>query len=174
MLHAWIKPGGSAVFTLLCVSLLAGHTSVAMASGGANGKIRIDSDPNGAMVYADGNEIGTTPVEIAPGDSFRSGFVGFTYRYFGKLTIKKPGCENWSVEVNDYILSRDVHATLKCDPNYQPVVMQPASSSLPAGTGSSDSANLVERLERIELLHQKKLITDEEYKQLREKILKQL
>ncbi|MGA7179886.1 MAG: PEGA domain-containing protein [Thiobacillaceae bacterium] len=156
-------------------SLAIGCASVGQ-SDNAPGKIRITSEPVGAVAYADGSELGTTPLEIVPGNYFRSGFVGFSYRYFGKLSMKKAGCETWSTEVNDYILSKDVNATLKCDPNFQP-----ASTSTPSVTGTSVSMpsspatdQTVERLERLETLHKKGLISDDEYKQLRARVLDKL
>lgn len=168
LFHSTRMPG---LGVLALSAILAGCAS----SGGSEssaGRIKVSSDPIGATVMADGNEIGTTPLEMAPASHFRSGFVGFSYRYTGKLTLKKAGCDTWSTEVNDYILSKDVHAKLKCDPNYRPV----ATPS--AGTGSAPSVNpgehAAERLERIEALRKKGLISDEEYKQLRMRVLEKL
>lgn len=158
------------------IALLAGATvlpgCVSMSGNSSDsygGRIKITSEPAGAMAYADGIELGATPLQIVPGNHFRSGFVGFSYRYVGKLSIKKPGCETWSVEVNDYILSKDVHAKLKCDPNYQPPAAQPA-----AGTVAPAQDTAVERLERIEALRKKGLISEDEYKQLRTRVLEKL
>ena len=135
--------------------------------------IKITSEPAGATAYADGAEIGTTPLEIVPGDHFRSGFAGFSYRYVGKLSLKKAGCETWSNEVNDNILSKDINTKLKCDPNFQPA---PAASAPAVGSPAISPAKdqSIERLEQIEALHKKSLISDEEYKQLRARILEQL
>jgi hypothetical protein len=149
----------------------------ACASTGSNesqgGRIRITSEPAGATAYADGAEIGATPLEIVPGNHFHSGFAGFSYRYVGKLSLKKAGCETWSNEVNDNILSKDINTKLKCDPNFQPA---PAASAPAAGSPAISPAkdHSIERLEQIEALHKKSLISDEEYKQLRARILEQL
>lgn len=62
----------------------------------------VTSEPAGAVAYADGAELGATPLEIVPGNHFRAGFVGLSYRYSGTLSLKKTGCEPWSTEVNDY------------------------------------------------------------------------
>lgn len=155
---------------LASAGVLAGCAGTGSTSENSAGRIRITSDPAGAMAYADGTELGATPVQIAPGSHFRSGFVGLSYRYVGKLSIKKPGCETWSTEVNDYILSKDVHAKLKCDPNYQP---PPAAASSP-GTAAAGRDSATERLERIEALRKKGLISDEEYSQLRARVLDKL
>ena len=161
---------------LAAVTVFSGCAGMGASSESQTGRIKIMSEPAGAIAYADGAELGATPLEIVPGDHFRSGFAGFSYRYIGKLSIKKPGCETWSTEVNDYILSKDVHAKLKCDPNFRP-----ASAAAPSAGGPSDSMSnpssgdqTIERLERIEALHKKGLISDEEYKQLRARIIDKL
>lgn len=161
---------------LAAATVLSGCAGMGASSDSQPGRIKIMSEPAGAIAYADGAELGATPLEIVPGDHFRSGFVGFSYRYFGKLSIKKAGCETWSTEVNDYILSKDVHAKLTCDQN-----SRPAATATPPAGGPSDSMSdpasgdqTIERLERIETLHKKGLISDEEYKQLRARIIDKL
>lgn len=156
---SWLLP-------LVAAATLSGCAAMD-ASNAKAGHIRITSDPAGATAYADGAVLGPTPIEINPADHFRSGFVGLSYRYYGTLTLKKAGCEPWSTDVNDSILSRDVHARLKCDPNYRPDT--PA-----AAKPGSTSGDPTERLERIEALHKKGLISDEEYNRLRTRILDQL
>jgi hypothetical protein len=136
------------------------------------GRITITSKPIGAAVYADGTEIGATPLQIAPASHFRAGFVGFSYRYTGKLALKKAGCEAWSTEVNDLVLSKDVHAKLKCDPNYKAATLQPMGKTPNADATSGDQPG--ERLQRIESLRKKGLISEDEYKQLRMRVLEKL
>jgi hypothetical protein len=165
----WLLPLTAAAVLTGCASMgTSGETQ-------SSGHIRILSEPAGAIAYADGTELGATPVEIVPGNVFRSGFVGFSYRYFGKLTIKKAGCETWSTEVNDNILSKDVHAKLKCDPNFQPAMSsRPRDAAAASVPGAPSNDPTIERLERIETLHKKGLISDDEYKQLRARIIEKL
>lgn len=160
---------------LAAAAALSGCAGFGGGSDDSTGRIKISSEPVGAIAYADGAELGATPIQIVPGNHFRSGFAGFSYRYMGKLSIKKAGCETWSTEVNDFILSKDVHAKLKCDPNYQPAASAPAAggaSGTNSGTPVQDQT--IERLERIESLRKKGLISEEEYKQLRTRILDKL
>jgi len=161
---------------LAAATVFSGCAGMGASSESQTGRIKITSEPAGAVAYADGSELGATPVEIVPGNVFRSGFVGFSYRYYGKLSIKKAGCETWSTEVNDYVLSKDVHAKLKCDPDFRPAA--PAAPSAGGRSGSmpnpSSGDQAIERLERIEALHKKGLISDEEYKQLRARIIDKL
>ncbi len=160
---------------MTAVAMLSGCAGMGSLGESQNGKIKITSTPAGAVAYADGAELGATPLEIAPGDHFHSGFVGFSYRYTGKLTLKKAGCETWSTAVNDYILSKDVHAKLKCDPNVQPAASAPSAHNPAASTSGSPSGDqTIERLERIEALRKKGLISEEEYKQSRARIIDKL
>ena len=163
------SPGIKWLELLAAASLLSGCAGTGDSSETQSGRVRITSEPAGAIAYADGAELGATPLAIAPGNHFRSGFVGFSYRYVGKLSIKKPGCETWSTEVNDAILSKDIHAKLSCDPNYQPAAASPVQ---PAGTATGDQS--IERLERIEALRKKGLISEDEYKRLRARIIEKL
>lgn len=170
------SPGIKWLGLLTAASVLSGCAGTGDSSESQAGRIRITSDPAGAIAYADGAELGATPLAIVPGNHFRSGFVGFSYRYVGKLSIKKPGCETWSTEVNDAILSKDIHARLKCDPNYQPLSTAAPSSGSSSNSGSNSPSKdqTIERLERIETLHKKGLISDEEYKQSRTRIIEKL
>lgn len=165
-MHAFHFPRLPWIALWTTVVLLTGCAGVNSRGETQAGRIQITSDPAGAVAYADGIELGATPIEIVPGNVFRSGFVGFSYRYFGTLTIKKPGCETWSTEVNDNILSRTVHARLKCDPDFQPAAAP--VTHVPSGDP------VMERLERIDALHKKGLISDEEYRQLRTRIIDRL
>lgn len=143
--------------------------------------IRIESTPAGAAVYASGAELGETPLSIVPGEVFPSRFVtsaqeGIVYRYTGTLTLKKPGCETYSTQVNDAVLSKDIQVKLTCDPNYQPP--QPAAvEAAPVRSPAVQSPAgdpLAARLQRLEALHQQGLITDEEYQTQRRRILNEL
>lgn len=157
---------------LAATGMLTGCASSGKLTENQSGHITITSEPVGAMVYADGIEIGTTSLQIASASHFRSGFVGLSYRYTGRLVLKKAGCDAWSTEVNDFVLSKDVHAKLKCDPNYKPAISQP-TGNIPNADASSENQP-IERLEQIESLRKKGLISEDEYRQLRIRVLEKL
>ncbi len=161
---------------LIVAAVFSGCASIGGSNGVQTGRIKILSEPAGAMAYANGVELGRTPLQIIPGDHFRSGFAGFSYRYIGRLSIGQAGCETWSTEVNDNILSKDVQVRLKCDPGFQPVSPAAPSAGGPSRSMSNRSSGdqAIERLERIEILHKKGLISDEEYTQLRARIIDRL
>ena len=135
-------------------------------SGGGVHTIRVLSEPPGATVLADGRELGTTPLVIRPDEVFPARFVGREYRYAGTLALRRPGCRPWSVQVDDAVLARDVVARLECSPG----AAAPARGK-PTVSGEDPVA---ERLRRARRLHEEGLITDEEYRALRRRILESL
>lgn len=128
----------------------------------------ISSDPSGATVLASGVPIGVTPITVRPDDVFPPRFVGFEYRAAGTLSIEKPGCKTYRRQVNDAVLSEDVHVRLECDPNFESPQVEPSPAS---GTPEDGFAA---RLRRLQQLKQQGLITPSEYRQLRQKVLDQL
>ena len=155
-------------------------------------QITIDSDPQNASVYAEAVEIGMTPLAIKPSEVFQARFTSgggdsdgmVAYRYVGTLSVRKPGCKPWSTQVNDNILSKDIHVRLDCDPDYQPAGVKPAAPASaptppPAASGPATpesrpvqpGGTAEERLRRIESLYIKGLLSDEEYRALRQRVL---
>ena len=135
--------------------------------------ITVDSDPSQATVMADGAELGVTPLTFNPSDVFRASFTGggdglLAYRYTGKLIVKKAGCKDSVTEVDDNILSKDMHIKLECDPDYRPPAAPVVSAPKPRQVMP---ASAEERLQRMDALHKKGLISDDEYRQLRQRVL---
>lgn len=136
---------------------------------GERGTIAISSDPAGATVYASGVKVGETPLRIVPDKVFPPRFVGLSYRAYGMLVVKKPGCKEYSRPVNDYVLSKDIHVHLQCKPSSRPAAATrpaPRGSQKPAAAGSIEL-----RLRRLEALRKDGLITEQEYRSIRKRIL---
>ena len=99
------------------------------------------------------------------------------YQAQGVLIVKMDGCEDYTLKVNDFILSKPVHAELECS--------EPGSSEV-STTAVEDNATPVvmpvvapaseteKRLEQLESIYDKGMITDEEYRATRERILNEL
>jgi len=155
----------------LAIGLIAALAGCAANRPGPVDRITIDSEPQGAQVLVAGKAIGVTPLAVVLDDVFPMHWTGRTekdkegfafYRRLDRLTIKKDGCEPYSAELDTNDLSRDIKVALKCDPNYKPpVTVEPAA---PAAT-------LEQRLQRLDALKQKGLISDEEYRTQRQRIL---
>ncbi|MHB8454091.1 MAG: PEGA domain-containing protein [Acidiferrobacterales bacterium] len=144
-------------------------------------RITINSDPQGAEVIVSGRQIGTTPVPVVLDQVFPMHWTsrvasdvgpGFAfYRRLETVTIKKEGCDPYTRDYTGDALLHDVNVRLKCDPNYKqapPVSAAPGPASAPAGE------TVEQRLQQLEDLKKKGLITDDEYRTQRERILNQL
>ena len=125
--HAALQPRKFLVPVLLSVSLV-----FLQGCGSGRKGITIDSDPRGADILADGKNIGKTPMEIQQDDVFPPRWYGRTYMVKGKLEIQKEGCEGFNMEVNDFVLSSDINASLKCAPG----MMQTETPAAPAAVGT--------------------------------------
>lgn len=190
-----------AVVSIIFLSLLSlcGCSGYGGGTSGSHREITIDSDPQHATVYAEGTEIGMTPLVIRPdevfqarftmGDSDTGGIVAF--RYVGMLSIKKDGCKSYTTQVDDNILARDIHVKLECDPAHPadkalptPPAQAPVSRDLQSDRPAADRApaspdletnrtagDAEERLMRIESLYKKGLLSEEEYQTLRQRVL---
>jgi hypothetical protein len=166
----------------LCSLSLGGCSGMGGGLSGSHNEITIDSDPQHASVYAEGTELGMTPLVIRPGEVFQARFTtgGATggiaaFRYVGMLSIKKDGCKSYTTQVDDNILSRDIHVKLDCDPSYRAEKTPPATTEkapvTPDAHVNKPDIAVEERLQRIESLYRKGLISEDEYRTLRKRIL---
>jgi hypothetical protein len=189
-----VGPALGAAFIILaglqsgCSSLPWGgdDTGQPAADGGAK-QIEVRSDPAGAEVLANGRSVGVTPLTLAPANVWDTGFVsardyGINYQYTGTITLRMPGCKDFTTNVDDYLLSRDIAVKLECGPDYQPLSTpgpartQPQPGQAPATAVDYETSEeiMARRLRRLDGLHQRGLITDEEYRQVRRRILGEL
>lgn len=157
--------------------------------------ITIDSEPQGANILADGKNIGNTPLHIKQDDVFPPHWHGTSYMVKGKLEIQKEGCESFNMEVNDFVLSKDIKASLNCKPGAAQSMNKPASvSNMPEGKdteavsdvpapaavraeppasakSSTVDDEIEKRLTRLKDLHDRGVITSKEYADQRKRIL---
>ncbi len=124
----------------------------------------VTSNPSGATVYAKGQELGVTPLHYKLYKAFPASWQDAMYQAHGELMLKMDGCEDYSLQVNDYILSNSIHAELKCSE------VSEAEELVPATPGSGAE----QRLQQLEALYNKGVITEEEYNATRERILNEL
>jgi len=181
------------VAVLFGALLISGCDSLpSVPSIGSNDTIEITTNPPGASVYANDKLLGVTPLTVKPSLAWDSGFVpgkdvGMVYQYKGTLTIKRPGCETYTTEVNDPMLYNDISVDLKCDSNYRAKAVNtpspvgggtPSVSTYPASASQTDYETpeevMARRLRRLEGLRDRGLITDDEYRAVRQRILNEL
>lgn len=166
-------------------------------------RITVDSEPRGAAVYASGVELGATPVTIDPSQAFPARVVGLSYRADGVLKLERAGCKTHTQRVDDAVIAKDIFVRLECQPGAaemaprkpaaeshtfrpaprpvrplaapgasKPSRPQPAPAAK-SGAGADGDA-YAQRLRRVEKLREQGLISEQEYQQLRRKILNEL
>jgi len=132
-----------------------------------NNPINVESEPTGAEVYVMGDRIGVTPLKVNPQDIFPITYPKDKESLYGKVTLRKAGCSDLTSTISMKITNVGLHVRLECgDTN-------PASpSAAKAAPGISESVE--QRLEKIKDLLNKGLITEEEAKKARERVLNDL
>ena len=137
---------------------------------GPREEITIDSDPQGARVYVAGAEVGITPLPVVLDKVFPRRWTSRIsddeeafafYRRLETVELKKDGCETYKKRYVESELKDDIKVALRCDPNYKPA---------PAGA-PPQAASIEQRLRALEDLKGKGLITEEEFRSQRQRIL---
>jgi len=149
------------ILTASIVFLLQGCNTASVKPEVAN----VTSTPSAATVYADDLKLGTTPLHHDLYDAFPASWKNSEYQAQGTLILKKTGCEDFAIKVNDSLLSKPVHAELKCS----------ATTDNKASDSPDTSENsITKRLNEAESLFEQGIITEDEYKATRKRILNDL
>jgi len=123
--------------------------------------IKLESIPPGADVYVMGEKVGVTPLQISRDKVFPNLYPKEKESLYGRVTLRKAGCLDFTRTISTEIGNNGLHAQLDCgDKN-------PAAAP-------RNSETVEQRLDKIKELQSKGLITEDEAKQARERILKEL
>jgi hypothetical protein len=134
-----------------------------MFSAAGEKPITIESIPPGADVYVMGEKVGETPFQISRDKIFPHLYPKEKESLYGKVTLRKAGCLDFTRPISTAIGDYGLHAQLDC------------GSSAPSATARAAPSGTVEqRLDKIKELQGKGLITEEEAKKAREHILNDL
>jgi hypothetical protein len=145
--------------------------------------ITITSSPSGATVRADGNRLGETPLKVNIDKSFTRRWVpaedyGIVYRVSGKLIIGKSGCDDYTIPVSNTAPAEDIDVTLVCTqqaPAPSPAeTEEKATPGWPATADPAISGDVEQRLKKLDKLYRDGVISADEYKQHRNRILGEL
>lgn len=139
----------------------------------ANNPIRIQSDPSGADVYVMGKKVGTTPLKISQSDVFPTNYSKDMQDLYGKVTIKMAGCSDYVKTVNTKIVNVGLKAKLDCGQN-SPEAQQTGAAAPQYRMPARMSKTVEQRLQEIKDLLSRGLITEDEAKQARERVLNDL
>jgi len=155
------------LFNLLLVAGCSSTKPGDLFPAAGNNPIKVESVPTGADVYVMGAKAGVTPIEISRKDVFPNLYPNSKELLYGRITVKKEGCSDYTRTVSADISNNGLHAKLDCGDNY---------SVTPGTTGNTprSSETVEQRLDKIKDLLNKGLITEEEAKKARERVLNDL
>ena len=128
--------------------------------------IKLESIPPGAEVYVMGEKVGVTPLNISRDKVFPNLYPREKESLYGRVTLRKAGCLDFTRTISTEIGNNGLHAQMDCGD------ASPASTSPATASRTSETAE--QRLDKIKELLGKGLITEEEAKKARERILKEL
>ncbi|MGB9093388.1 MAG: PEGA domain-containing protein [Gallionella sp.] len=153
-------------FIIFSLLLLAGCSSGGSAFPPAgNAPFKVESDPAGAAVYVMGENMGVTPMQLSHTDVFPNIYPREKESLYGKIILRKAGCKDYTRTVSGDITSFGLHAKLDC------------ASSAPAPSAAAQAApseTVEQRLDKIKELLNKGLISEDEAKKARARILNEL
>ncbi len=153
------------VLVLFNLLLVAGCSSTGdMFPAAGNNPIKVDSVPSGAEVYVMGDKVGVTPLEISRKDVFPNTYPGNKESLYGRIMLRKEGCSDYTRTVSGEITNSGLHAKLDCG-NTNTATSRDAARS---------DQTVEQRLDKIKDLLNKGLITDDEAKKARERIINEL
>ena len=134
--------------------------------------IKIESEPSGADIYVMGENVGVTPLQISHKDVFPNIYPKVKESVYGRVTLRKSGCADFTRTISGEISSNGLHAKLDCKDRSpsSPVT----SSPIPSGVAPPFSETVEQRLGKIKDFLNKGLITEEEAKKTRARILDDL
>lgn len=152
-----------AIPTLFVTTLLSGCAGDSLMPQSID-HFAVASEPSGATVYAMGNVVGTTPLELSTNQVFPVTYPYELQSKYGKVELTYPGCEPYSRTVSNSVLANGLKAKLNC-----PQAAAPAAIAAPAPTMDVET-----RLRKLKGLFDEGLITEEEYNNKRQAILQEL
>ena len=129
-------------------------------------EISVASDPPGAAVHAAGKRIGVTPLVVRQQDVFPVAYPPEQQDAYGTLLLTQEGCKDHTVRVTNKVIRKGVDVKLDCG---QADLARPE-----AGVPAAPPPSIKERILRLNELREQGLISEEEYREIRGKILGEL
>ena len=159
---------------VLALSLLAALPATA---GGASPlaakRLVVESEPPGAEVHLIGGRAGVTPLTLNERDIYPNTYPDARAHLYGKVILKKPGCSEYS----KYVTLDDIGSGLKVklDCGTVRAAADPVVQRQDAGSRAAESESRSERrLRQLKVLQElldEGLVTEQEEKAIRERVL---
>lgn len=145
--------------------------------------ISVVSDPAGASVFTMGERLGTTPLVLGQHEVFPLVYRAEHEKEYGVLVLKKEGCMDHTLHVGTAAVSKGLEVKLDCGrpaaerPRTEAGKGTPPAAGTPGLRPSADTtarAAPKKRLQQIDELRKDNLITEQEYRAIRKRILDDL
>lgn len=133
-------------------------------------RIAVSSEPPGADIYVMDAKLGVTPGSVPLGAIFPSTYPAEHRRLYGTIELRKPGCVPATQPVSTRGVARGVHVKLDCG----------QATAVGTGTGpeppqpppaASPATHAEQRLRQVREWLDQGLITEEEAREVRRRIL---
>ena len=151
--------------------------------------VHVTSEPPGATVYVMGDLVGETPLEIDQRDLFPTVYDQSKQDVYGTILFKKRGCEDSNQPVGMNAGATGIKAKLVCEE--QPLVQEKAVQTVPLKKTKipetqtpqiersqpvyiQSSGSAKQRLISLQDLRDNGLISEDEYINIRQRILEEL
>lgn len=149
------------ILSLMLLLPACGQTALVHADADA---ITVSSEPSGASVYVMGKMIAETPAVVDLSAVYPVTYAPELQGDYGRITLKHEGCDNRIITVSSGMISNGLKAKLDCNAAEESQVTVPASIAKP----------VAQRLQELQALKDKGLLSDEEYQVIRNRILNSL
>jgi hypothetical protein len=165
---------------LSVILLAAVLTACAGSRAGTTGTntIRVESDPPDAEVWVMGKSWGRAPVEVPLKEVFPVVYSPYKYELHGKVRLVREGCEPLTLRAGSLRAGESLKGRLECAeplPPIAPVAAEPEAPATapepPRAAPAAEPPEARERLLRLQRLRDEGLISEEEYEQLRRRVL---
>lgn len=180
----YLKP--LAAIPLLVLTGCAGIGSIT-----GNDKLAVQSTPSDATVYVMDQAVGQTPLELTQQSLYPNTYPQDKADLYGVITLKKAGCQDYVKRISSRDIATGVQAQLDCGENRAAAnaastrpaaapapIPEPAVTNTPetpaASTPTPAERSARQRLQRIDQLKDEGLITEQEYRAVRQRILDSL
>ena len=132
-------------------------------------EISVNSEPSGSSVYVMGKLAGTTPLVIDSNSVFPAAYLPEEQQDYGHITLTHEGCGDKRIKISTRMISDGLNANLDCSAKEDPVV-----DVLPAVVQHAVEKSVNQRLKELQVLKEEGLISEQEYQEIRSRILRSL
>jgi len=163
------------VLTILYASLTASCSNIGTmtADDDVVTRIQITSEPSGAEIYLMGTKAGVTPSEIRDRDIYPVSYKPEMEKYYGSVILRKEGCKEFRKRLTRKEVIKGLSAKLDCGAGTaKAIAPEPPPAAMPVTTPPPVlPEQQLEQLRTLQKLQEEGILSVEEEKKLRKRIL---